>query len=140
MVKEIIVKDLDSLTLAAKEFVDAVGERRVVSFKGSMGAGKTTFIKAICDVLEVEDNVCSPTFAICNVYYSKKAGEIYHFDFYRLENEEQALDIGVEENFYSGNYCFMEWAENIPSLIPSDCVEVKIKEIEKHQRKITLIL
>lgn len=138
MTKEIIVKRLEDLPCAAKEFIDFVGQRRVFSFKGKMGAGKTTFIKALCKELEVEDNVCSPTFAICNVYFSPRVGEVYHFDFYRLESEEQALDIGVEENFYSGNYCFMEWAENIPSLIPEDCTAVEILEIDEHQRKIRI--
>ncbi len=139
-VKEIYINSLEELPQGAKEFFDIVGEKRVFAFKGNMGAGKTTFIKALCEQLGVEDNVCSPTFAIVNVYFSKKAGDVYHFDFYRLDSESQALDIGVEEYFYSGNYCFMEWAENIPSLVPDDCLEVEIEETTSKSRKISIHL
>lgn len=138
--KEIYIQSLEGLPKGAKEFFAIVGKERVFAFKGKMGAGKTTFIKALCKQLEVEDNVCSPTFAIVNVYFSKQMGDVYHFDFYRLENESQALDIGVEEYFYSGNYCFMEWAENIPSLIPDNCIEVEIEETSSKARKITIHL
>lgn len=139
-VKEIYIHSLKELPQGAKEFFDIVGEKRVFAFKGKMGIGKTTFIKALCEQLGVEDNVCSPTFAIVNVYFSKKAGDVYHFDFYRLDSESQALDIGVEEYFYSGNYCFMEWAENIPSLVPYDCLEVEIEETTTKARKISIHL
>ncbi len=138
--KEIYIQSLEDLSQAAKEFLNIVGKERVFAFKGKMGAGKTTFIKALCEQLGVEDNVCSPTFAIVNVYFSKRVGEVYHFDFYRLDNESQALDIGAEEYFYSGNYCFMEWAENIPSLIPDNCIRVEIEETTPLARKITLHL
>lgn len=138
--KEIYIQSLEELPQRAKDFFDIVGKERVFAFKGKMGAGKTTFIKALCEQLGVEDNVCSPTFAIVNVYFSNKVGDVYHFDFYRLDNEAQALDIGVEEYFYSGNYCFMEWAENIPSLIPDNCIEVEIGETTSKTRKITIHL
>lgn len=138
--KEIIIQDVEHISLAAKEFISVVGDRRVFSFDGKMGAGKTTFIKAICKELQVQDNVCSPTFAICNVYFSETEGEVYHFDFYRLDSEEQALDIGVEENFYSGQWCFIEWGDNVKSLIPEDCTYVRIEEIEDKQRRIIVEL
>ncbi|MBQ9254969.1 MAG: tRNA (adenosine(37)-N6)-threonylcarbamoyltransferase complex ATPase subunit type 1 TsaE [Bacteroidales bacterium] len=138
--KEIIIKDLEQIGFAAKKFLEYVDENRVFAFEGSMGAGKTTFIKAICEELEVEDDVCSPTFAILNVYYSERNGEVFHFDFYRLVSEEQALDIGVEENFYSGSWCFIEWAENVKNLLPPNCIKVKIEQIEDNQRKVTIYL
>ncbi|MBQ0114228.1 MAG: tRNA (adenosine(37)-N6)-threonylcarbamoyltransferase complex ATPase subunit type 1 TsaE [Bacteroidales bacterium] len=138
--KEIIIQDVEHISLAAKEFISVVGDRRVFSFDGKMGAGKTTFIKAICKELQVQDNVCSPTFAICNVYFSETEGEVYHFDFYRLDSEEQALDIGVEENFYSGQWCFIEWGDNVKNLIPEDCTYVRIEEIEDKQRRIIVEL
>lgn len=138
--KEIYIQSLEELPQRAKDFFDIVGKERIFAFKGKMGAGKTTFIKALCEQLGVEDNVCSPTFAIVNVYFSNKVGDVYHFDFYRLDNEAQALDIGVEEYFYSGNYCFMEWAENIPYLIPDNCIEVEIEETTSKTRKITIHL
>lgn len=138
--KEIIIQDVEHISQAAKEFVSMVGNRRVFSFDGKMGAGKTTFIKAICQELNVQDNVCSPTFAICNVYFSETEGEVYHFDFYRLDSEEQAFDIGVEENFYSGQWCFIEWGDNIKDLIPEDCTYVRIEEMENKKRRIILEL
>lgn len=138
--KEIIIQNVEHISLAAKEFISVVGDRRVFSFDGKMGAGKTTFIKAICKELQVQDNVCSPTFAICNVYFSETEGEVYHFDFYRLDSEEQALDIGVEENFYSGQWCFIEWGDNVKNLIPEDCTYVRIEEIEDKQRRIIVEL
>lgn len=138
--KEIIIQDVEHISQAAKEFVSIVGNRRVFSFDGKMGAGKTTFIKAICQELNVQDNVCSPTFAICNVYFSETEGEVYHFDFYRLDSEEQAFDIGVEENFYSGQWCFIEWGDNIKDLIPEDCTYVRIEEMENKKRRIILEL
>lgn len=138
--KEIIIQDVEHISLAAKQFISVVGDRRVFSFDGKMGAGKTTFIKAICKELQVQDNVCSPTFAICNVYFSETEGEVYHFDFYRLDSEEQALDIGVEENFYSGQWCFIEWGDNVKNLIPEDCTYVRIEEIEDKQRRIVVEL
>ena len=138
--RKIIIQDVEHISQAAKEFVSIVGDRRVFSFDGKMGAGKTTFIKAICQELQVQDNVCSPTFAICNVYFSETEGEVYHFDFYRLDSEEQAFDIGVEENFYSGQWCFIEWGDNVKNLIPADCTYVRIEEMENKQRKIVVEL
>ncbi|MBO6118764.1 MAG: tRNA (adenosine(37)-N6)-threonylcarbamoyltransferase complex ATPase subunit type 1 TsaE [Bacteroidales bacterium] len=138
--KEIHIPSLDYIDNAAKEFLSSIGDNKIFSFNGKMGAGKTTFIKAVCKALNVQDNVCSPTFAIVNVYNSDTAGEIYHFDFYRLNSPSQALDIGAEEYFYSGQYCFLEWAENIKELIPQECIRVDIKENPDFSRTVTLHL
>lgn len=138
MVKEYIINSLEDIDEVAQQFIEDNRDKRVFNFKGKMGAGKTTFIKSICKYMDVEDNVCSPSFAIVNVYFSKKEGEIYHFDFYRLEKEEQALDIGAEDYLYSGNYCFIEWGENIKTLMPKDCLNVEIKEIENNKRKVII--
>ncbi len=128
------ISDLDDI---AKQIIDTFKGNRVFILKGNMGAGKTTFVKSVCDYLEVQDNVCSPTFAIVNQYYSEKAGDIYHFDFYRINKEEEAFDIGFEEYLYSGNYCFIEWAEKIPNLLPSNYIIITIKEIQENKREIT---
>lgn len=139
--KQFYIKSLSDIDLAAKEFLsfmETIPNKKVFSFIGKMGAGKTTFIKALCKSLGVEDNVCSPTFAIVNVYKSNICTDVYHFDFYRLTNASQSLDIGIEEYFYSGNYCFMEWAENIQEYVPEDCVEVTISEQQDHSRLLTV--
>ncbi|MBR1627347.1 MAG: tRNA (adenosine(37)-N6)-threonylcarbamoyltransferase complex ATPase subunit type 1 TsaE [Bacteroidales bacterium] len=140
MKKELVIHSLDEIGSVARQFIQAIGNSRIISFSGKMGAGKTTFIKAVCEVLDVQDNVCSPTFAIVNVYESATVGEIYHFDFYRLTEPFQALDIGIEEYFSSGNYCFLEWAENIGEFIPQDCVFVEIIEQTDKSRKIIINL
>lgn len=129
------ISDLDDI---AKQIIDTFKGNKVFILKGNMGAGKTTFVKSVCDYLEVQDNVCSPTFAIVNQYYSEKAGDIYHFDFYRINKEEEAFDIGFEEYLYSGNYCFIEWAEKIPNLLPSNYIIITIKEIQENKREITV--
>jgi tRNA threonylcarbamoyladenosine biosynthesis protein TsaE len=117
------VGDLERI---AKELVQRAGGIRVWIFHGAMGSGKTTFIKAIGHVLGVTDNMSSPTFAMVNEYLTRENKKIFHFDFYRIKNETEAYDIGTEEYFYSGNYCFIEWPEKIPSLIPPDYVEINI--------------
>ncbi len=136
MTKEFVINTLDDIETTAKDFIDQMQDNKVFAFNGKMGAGKTTFIKAICSVLQTQDNVCSPTFAIVNVYNSITQGEIYHFDFYRLTSPLQALDIGIEEYFYSGQYCFLEWAENIEEFLPENCIFVDIIEQEDKSRKI----
>jgi tRNA threonylcarbamoyladenosine biosynthesis protein TsaE len=95
-------------------------------FKAEMGGGKTTFISKLCDFLEVEDHVSSPTFALVNEYRSGKVGTIFHFDFYRIKNEQEAFEIGVEDYFYSGNLCLIEWPEMIPSFIPDQFLLIEI--------------
>ncbi|MBR1774584.1 MAG: tRNA (adenosine(37)-N6)-threonylcarbamoyltransferase complex ATPase subunit type 1 TsaE [Bacteroidales bacterium] len=138
--KEFTIHSLEDIDRVAKEFLSSIGENKIFAFNGKMGAGKTTFIKAICKALNVQDNVCSPTFAIVNVYNSDEVGEIYHFDFYRLNEPSQALDIGTEEYFYSGNYCFLEWAENIGEFLPEDCIFVDITENTDKMRTVKLNL
>ena len=127
--KTIQIKNLDTIREAAREFVANMDDRTIFAFRGSMGAGKTTFIKAICEELGVEDVINSPTFAIINEYRSTTTGElIYHFDFYRINKLSEAEDIGTEDYFYSGALCFIEWPEKIEELLPGDVVEVAITE------------
>lgn len=114
---EYIVNNLGELEQVAKEIVKKYADERVFIINGPMGAGKTTLVKTMCKQLQSTDNVASPTFSIVNEYDSPY-GSIYHFDFYRLEDESEALDMGCEEYFYSGNYCFIEWASKIPNLLP----------------------
>ncbi|WP_455628620.1 tRNA (adenosine(37)-N6)-threonylcarbamoyltransferase complex ATPase subunit type 1 TsaE [Parabacteroides chinchillae] len=123
------IENLDTIRQAAKEFIAAMDDRTVFAFYGKMGAGKTTFIKAICEELGVEDVINSPTFAIINEYRSDETGElIYHFDYYRINKLSEAEDIGTEDYFYSGALCFIEWPEKIEELLPEDVVSVTISE------------
>lgn len=127
--KTIKIDDLDTIRQAAKAFINNMDDRSVFAFHGHMGAGKTTFIKAICEELGVEDVINSPTFAIINEYRSEATGElIYHFDFYRINKLSEAQDIGTEDYFYSGALCFIEWPEKIEELLPGDVVDVTISE------------
>ncbi len=120
------INNLEQIDIAARRFIDAIGNNRIFAFYGSMGAGKTTFIKAICQELGVVDVINSPTFAIVNEYSTSDGNLIYHFDCYRLNRISEALDMGCEEYFASGNLCFIEWPENIAVLLPDDCVTVNI--------------
>ena len=133
---EIRVKSIDGIVEAAKAFVDAMGEKRVFAFYGKMGVGKTTFIKAVCEEMGVEDVINSPTFAIVNEYVDGRGDPVYHFDFYRIKKEQEVLDIGYEDYVYSGNVCFMEWPELIEGLLPADVVKVTIQEEEDGGRTI----
>ncbi|MFZ7114313.1 MAG: tRNA (adenosine(37)-N6)-threonylcarbamoyltransferase complex ATPase subunit type 1 TsaE [Bacteroidota bacterium] len=123
---EIFIKEESELALAAKSLIDFAGAVKVWIFKGEMGAGKTTFIRYICRQLEVVENVSSPTFSIINEYSRKNGELVYHFDFYRIEKVQEAVDIGCEEYFYSGNICLVEWPEKILNLLPEPKVEVTI--------------
>ena len=125
---EIKIKSIEEIAVAAKEFVTAMGDRKVFAFYGKMGAGKTTFIKAVCEELGVEDVINSPTFAIVNEYVDGKGEPVSHFDFYRIKNLQEVLDIGYEDYVYSGHMCFMEWPELIENLLPDDAVKVTIEE------------
>ena len=132
------IRSLVEISDVAKEFISQMGDNKVFVFYGSMGAGKTTFIKAICEELEVEDVINSPTFAIINEYSTKNGDRIFHFDFYRINKIEEAYDFGYEDYFYSGNLCFIEWPEKIKELIPPDAVEVHIMENDKGEREINV--
>lgn len=132
------IKSLDTITDAAIEFVKQMGDNTVFAFHGEMGAGKTTFIKAICEKLGVTDVINSPTFAIINEYRSDSGELIYHFDFYRINKEEEAFDFGYEDYFFSGSLCFIEWPERIESLLPHDTVHVTVKEVEGGQRQVII--
>ena len=126
-IMEIKIQSLDQIHEAARRFVEAMGDNTVFAFYGKMGAGKTTFIKAVCEELGVSDVITSPTFAIVNEYRSEIAGElIYHFDFYRINRLEEAYDFGYEEYFYSGDLCLVEWPEKIEELLPEEVMTVRI--------------
>ena len=112
----------------ARNLLESFSEERFFAFFGKMGVGKTTLIKELCAALGVEDNVCSPTFAIVNEYSTREGEPVYHFDFYRLKSLAEAYDIGYEEYFYSGCYCFTEWTEKIEELLPEHHVRVEIEE------------
>ena len=136
---EIRINSLDELHEAARQMVQAMGEHTVFAFYGKMGAGKTTLIKALCDVLGVSDMVNSPTFSLVNEYRSDTTGElIYHFDFYRIKKIEEVYDMGYEDYFYSGALCFIEWPELVEELLPGDAVKVTIEELEDGSRVIKL--
>ena len=130
---EIKIQNLDNIREAAREFIDNIGENTVFAFYGKMGAGKTTFVKAICEELGVNDVITSPTFAIVNEYESPKQ-TIYHFDFYRIKKLEEVYDMGYEEYFYSGALCFIEWPELIEDVLPEDAVKVTIEEVPDGSR------
>ncbi len=134
---EIIIHSLDKIADAAREFVQHIGERRVFAFYGGMGAGKTTFIRAICEELGVTDAVTSPTFSIVNEYASAHA-PVYHFDFYRINCLAEAMDLGFNDYAYSGNICLMEWPELIEELLPEDTVSVHIEPQEDGTRVVRI--
>lgn len=128
---EIRINSLADINEAANQFIANMGNGKVFAFYGKMGAGKTTFIKAICEEMGVEDVITSPTFAIVNEYTSQKTGDtIYHFDFYRIKKLEEVYDMGYEDYFYGGSICFLEWPELIEDLLPEDAVKVSIEETE----------
>lgn len=123
---ELTLATLDNIRIVAHQFVEAIGNRTHIAFDGEMGAGKTTFIKAVCDELGVIDIVNSPTFSIVNDYATADGRHIYHFDFYRLKSPQEALDFGIEEYFASNSLCLMEWPEQIEPLLPDDTLQVTI--------------
>ena len=124
---EIVIKDIEHIREAAHEFIEHIGDHRVFAFYGKMGAGKTTFVKAICEELGVEDVITSPTFAIVNEYEAPDT-TIYHFDFYRIKKLEEVYDMGYEDYFYGGGLCFIEWPELIEELLPEDALRITITE------------
>lgn len=135
---KITISSLDAINEAAKQFVAAMGSNRVFAFYGKMGAGKTTFIKALCTELGVDDVITSPTFAIVNEYTAGDGSPIYHFDFYRIKKLDEVYDMGYEDYFYSGALCFIEWPELIEDVLPGDAVSVRIEEAEDGSRTVSL--
>ena len=135
---EIKIENIEDIASVARKFIDEMGENCVFAFYGKMGAGKTTFIKAICEALGVKDVVTSPTFALVNEYADAEGQPVYHFDFYRIKNLREAYDMGCEEYFYSGYPCFIEWPELVEELLPDDTVKVNIEVLEDESRIVTL--
>ena len=145
------IKDIEHIREAAREFIEHIGDHRVFAFYGKMGAGKTTFVKAICEELGVEDVITSPTFAIINNYELRDTNDnvgirnsesgipqdIFHFDFYRIKKLEEVYDMGYEDYFYSGAFCFIEWPELIEEILPDDAVRVSITEQDDGSRLVT---
>lgn len=131
------VKTLADLPQAAEKFIAELGDHRLVCLDGTMGAGKTTFTCALCEVLGVCDDVCSPTFTIVNEYQASNGESIYHFDFYRINRPEEALDIGLYDYLDSGCLCLMEWSERVEALLPEECIHVKINVAEDLSRTIS---
>jgi tRNA threonylcarbamoyladenosine biosynthesis protein TsaE len=132
------IDSLDTIKETAAQFINQIGERTVFAFNGKMGAGKTTFIKSICEVMGVQETVNSPTFSIVNEYEAADGRIIFHFDCYRINKIQEALDLGAEEYLYSGNLCFIEWSENIAPILPDSIVNVNIEETENGKRQITI--
>ena len=131
------IKNLNQIDSAAADFLALTKKHRLIAFYGEMGAGKTTFIKALCKQLGVADIINSPTFSIVNEYGIENSEEkVFHFDFYRLKKAEEAFDFGVEDYFFSGNYCLMEWPEIVEEILPQNFLKVQIKELEDQKREI----
>lgn len=124
--KNITVNSESELAMVANALIEKHPDARIFAFFGQMGAGKTTFIKTLCQLMQVTDNVASPTFSLINEYHTTPGRRVYHFDFYRIKKFEEAFDLGYEDYFYSGDYCFVEWPELIEPLLPEDTVNVYI--------------
>ena len=137
--KKINIRGLDHIDSAAKEFLLYVKDYSVIAFYGSMGAGKTTFITSLCKVMGVEDQVNSPTFTIVNEYRTLQNKPIFHFDFYRIDNIQEVIDLGFDEYVYSDGVCLMEWPERIEAILPEDVLKVEIVELEDGTREIRLL-
>ena len=134
---EIRINSLDTIHEAAKDFIKGMGDGKVFAFYGKMGAGKTTFIKALCEVLGVKDVITSPTFAIINEYTDGNDNPIYHFDFYRIKKLEEVYEMGYEDYFYSGNLCLLEWPELVEDVLPENVIKVTIEEQPDGSRLLT---
>ena len=131
---------LDKIGEAAKKFLALTAENKVVALHGGMGAGKTTFVHAVCEVLGVNDTISSPTFSIINQYQSEDGEVIYHIDLYRLKDEEEAMQAGVEDCLYSGKRCFVEWPEKAPHIFPETTLHITIAPVNNDTRKLTINL
>lgn len=135
---EIKINSVDEVSVSAETFLNAIGDKNIIAFSAEMGAGKTTFIQAVLNILGIEDIVPSPTYSIVNVYDSEKYGRIYHFDFYRINDIHEAMDIGVEEMLYSNDLCFIEWPEKIKDLLPDNVIWSYIRINEDTTRTLTI--
>ncbi len=135
---EIRITNISDLPRAAEAFIAAMEGRKLFAFYGDMGAGKTTFITEVCRLLGADDDSGSPTFSIVNEYQGADGSPIYHFDFYRIDSPEEALDMGAEDYFYSGNLCLMEWPERVEAILPEETVKVTIAEQPDGSRILTL--
>ena len=135
---KLLLNTLSDINIVAQQFVEIMGDRNVYAFYGEMGVGKTTFIKELCKVLGVTETITSPSFAIVNEYSKEDGDPIFHFDFYRIKNIEEAYDFGYEDYFYSGHLCFIEWPELVESLLPDDVVKVQIGMESNEQRSILI--
>ncbi len=131
---KLIINDIGQIGTAAREFLRETDGCRVFAFYGAMGAGKTTFIKALCEALGVKETVASPTFAIINEYRDREGASLYHFDFYRINKLEEAFDFGYEDYFYSGCRCFIEWPELVEEVLPAETVRISIRETDNGAR------
>lgn len=133
------IRDLSEIQQAARQFLSEIGDYAVFAFYGEMGAGKTTFIKAVCEALGVKETISSPTFAIINEYRDGEGRSVYHFDFYRIKKIEEVFDFGYEDYFYSGNLCFIEWPELVEALLPENVLRISIRETEDGTRVLKTI-
>jgi tRNA threonylcarbamoyladenosine biosynthesis protein TsaE len=131
---EIVIKDKRHLHSAAKKLLDLAGDKKLFAFYGSMGAGKTTIIKAICEVLGAVDVATSPTFTLVNEYMILNGQSIYHIDFYRIKKQEEVFDFGVEEYLSGNSFCFMEWPELVEEILPQNTIRIRITVDEMEQR------
>ncbi|GHV36681.1 tRNA (adenosine(37)-N6)-threonylcarbamoyltransferase complex ATPase subunit type 1 TsaE [Bacteroidia bacterium] len=127
---------IEALPKIAADVIESFPNERIFAFFGTMGVGKTTFIKCFCDVLGVKNTVNSPTFSIINEYTDKLGELVYHFDFYRMKNRQEIADLGYEEYFYSGSYCFLEWSELVEDLLPDNSLRIEIRAIDESTREI----
>lgn len=137
--EHLTIKSINEIEKTAEAFIQLIGDKTVFAFNGNMGAGKTTFIKAICEKMGVNQTVNSPTFSIVNEYEAADGRIIYHFDCYRINKIQEALDLGAEEYLYSGHLCFIEWSENIAPILPDHLVQVNISETDNQARNIEII-
>ncbi len=137
MEQSVSIKNLADIDRAAEEFLEKIGDHRLIAFFAPMGAGKTTFTTALCKRLGVEDAICSPTFTIVNEYMTKDDEPLYHFDFYRISKPQEAIEIGLYDYLDSGNLCIMEWPENIEELLPEETLRVHIQVNDDLSRTIS---
>ena len=134
----ITIQSIDGIAAAAQEFIAQMGDHKIFAFYGAMGAGKTTFVKALCEAMGVTDTVNSPTFAIVNEYADREGSPIYHFDFYRIKSVAELYNLGYEDYFYSDAVCFVEWPQLAEEILPEETVKVTIDEKEDGTREITI--